>query len=155
MIALQKMIGFMRVKQNPNARIIPTLGKLRDSKSMGGVEVQTRWWRAKFRTLRLWCQDKYGIHIGPKHPLWPWIVIHASFLTMRYRIRSNGNTAYFAVYGHAYKGAIVPFAETVLAKMLMNMTGQRSGNKRHHKGDSTWVKGIGLGKSRLAKSTSF
>ena len=150
MIALQKMIGVMRTKQNPNARIIPSLGKLRDSKSMGGVEVHIRWWRAKFKALRFCCQDKYGIHIGPKHPLWAWMVIQASFLNTRFRVWPDGQTAFFAIFGHAYTGAIVPFAETVLARMPMSLTRQtsRPGGQRHHKGDSTWVKRIWLGKSR-------
>ncbi|MDA8609410.1 hypothetical protein N9L19_00685 [bacterium] len=52
MTALMKMISALRVNQNPNARIISSLGKLCDSNPMGGVEVHIKWWRAKSKALR-------------------------------------------------------------------------------------------------------
>jgi len=127
MLKLQNDVLVARAKEFPKFRVITSQGKVMDSQSMGGVETSVRWWRSKFRVLRLFLQDKYGTHIGPTHPMWPWLVRHASFLNTRYRVRADGHTAFFNLTHHAYGGIIVPMGETVLAKLPASKARRRRG----------------------------
>ena len=83
------------------------------------------------------------MRVGPIH--WAWMVAHAAFLNVRFRTRADGHSAFFALNHCAYRGTIVPFGETVLEKVPLSKTHQRKG-RQHPKGDTTWVRGIWLGK---------
>eukprot|EP00974_Lingulodinium_polyedra_P066460 6433106-Lingulodinium_polyedra.AAC.1 len=53
MVKLQNHVRVARSKGCAAWTTLVSRGKVRDSQSMGGVEVAIRWWRSKFRTLRL------------------------------------------------------------------------------------------------------
>ena len=71
---------------------------------------------------------------------------HAAWLIERYRVRADGMTPHYAAFGVGYRGEILPFAETALFKVPMNHTRQVSKNVTAHRGESTFVKGIWVGK---------
>jgi hypothetical protein len=122
-------------------------GKLKDSASMGQVEATIRWWRGKLKTLRYDVEMRYGRKVTPNHVLWPFLVEISAFITNAYRVRLDGHTSHFAVTGSTYKGEIIPFAETCLAKVPSSSSRQLREGRRQHKGDTTWTYGIWVGKN--------
>ena len=83
--------------------------------------------------------------------MWPFLAHHAANVTNWYSRGAYGYTAYFAVYGVNYTGSVVPFAETVMARVPVSKTGQRRSMggivPRLTKADTAWVKGIWVGKT--------
>ena len=65
---------------------------------MGQVESTIRWWRAKLKTLRYGMEMQHGAKLTANHVLWPHLVEAA-----RFRVRLDGQTSYFGVYGTAYR----------------------------------------------------
>ena len=114
---------------------------------MGLVETCIRWWRGKMKTFRYDVENKYGTKLTPNHVMWSWLARHSGWTTTRFRVRSDGNTSYFAGHGHNYTGEVVPFGESVLFKAPVSHSRQKRGGKRHHKADSCWAKGIWVGKT--------
>jgi len=135
-----------RVQAERKDRTILSNGSLMDSQSMGQAETAVRWWREKLRTFRYMVEGNYARKITPNHPLWPWLSHHAGFITARFRVRGDGQTAFFGCFGHNYTGEIVKFSETVLFKAPVSHTRQGAKKTRRHKGDSSWAKGIWVGK---------
>ncbi len=67
----------------------------------------------------------------------------------RFLVKATGLTAYAAVYGEEYRREIVPFGETSMVKIpVPDHRGIRPG-VRAHKGDTTWVRAIWLGRSEI------
>jgi len=139
--------GVLAIRSKEKDKTILTNGKTKDSKSMGLVETTIRWWRGKLKTFRFSVENRYGRKITPKHLMWSWLARHSAWTTSRYRVRGDGTTAFFGVYGHEYQGEICGFAETVLFKAPASHTRQKKGNRRQHKADSVWTKGIWVGKT--------
>ena len=86
MVKLQNDVLAMRSKECSSWTTIISRGKVRDSQSMGGVEVVVIWWHSKLITLRLAVERDYGMRVGPTHPLWAWLVRHSSFVNARLRV---------------------------------------------------------------------
>ena len=114
---------------------------------MGGIESAIRWWRAKLKTLGYCAEARYAGKIGPEHNLWPHPCEHAGLVGARYRVRADGQTAYFATSGVNYLGEVVPFAETVMLKVLAakptpGESTPQAAQGRHHmdKEDLVWQK---------------
>eukprot|EP00971_Amphidinium_carterae_P104207 2063755-Amphidinium_carterae.2 len=145
-IALQHKVQDIRLQKG--FRTVLSTGKLRDSASMGCAEAAVRWWRAKLKTLKYHVQEKYAIEVDRSFEIWSWLCRHAAWLTSRYKLRADGLTSHFAAFGASYTGDVVPFSETVLAKLpLSSGSKQTIGNKRIPKHMTSWVKGIWVGKS--------
>ena len=123
-----------------------TEGSLKDSQNMGSIEAPIRWWQALTRTLRFDVERRYAAKLTADQVLWCWLVRHAAWLIERYRVRADGMTPHYAAFGVGYRGEILPFAETALFKVPMNHTRQVSKNVTAHRGESTFVKGIWVGK---------
>ena len=125
-------------------------GKVRDSQSMGQIESPIRWWEAKTRTFRYDMQLRCGVLLSADDEIWPWLTRHAAWSTSVYRIRGGGHSSHYAAFGVEYMGEIVPFAETIMARLPMTTArsvGKKAGQARLMKGDSTMIKGIWVGKS--------
>ena len=139
--------GILDIRSKAGDKTVITNGKTRDSQSMGLVETTIRWWRGKLKTFRFAVENRYGRKVTPKHVLWSWLARHSAWTTSRYRARGDGSTAFFSVYGHEYQGEICGFGETVLFKAPASHTRQKRGNRRQHKADSVWTKGLWVGKT--------
>eukprot|EP00435_Cladocopium_sp_Y103_P033607 s961_g8.t1 len=73
--------------------------------------------------------------------------LKGDFLTLMSDLKEKANlrTAYEDAFGGQYTGQILPFGEVLLFKVPHSATGRKAGG-RILKGDSTWERGIFLGK---------
>ena len=135
-----------KVVEQRETQVTPRTRTLKQSSSMGQVESTIRWWRAKLKTLRYGMEMQHGAKLTPNHVLWPHLVEAASWITARFRVRLDGQTSYFGVYGTAYRGEVIPFGETCLVKVPTSSSRGLRGGRRQHKGDTSFVYGIWIGK---------
>ena len=63
--------------------------------------------------------------------------------------RADGSTAHLGAFGHAYKGEICCFSETVMFKMPLPPN-RKQGKKTFGKADTTWFEGLWVGKYHLS-----
>eukprot|EP00971_Amphidinium_carterae_P005711 113196-Amphidinium_carterae.1 len=136
-IALQTKVQDLRLKKG--LRTVLSTGKTRDSASMGLAETSIRWWRAKLRTFKCDLEAKYGVTISPSSPLWAWMCRHAAWVTSRYKLQQDGVTSYHSAYGSPYRGEVVPYGETVLAKLPLSSGSRLTiGNRKIPKHKTSW-----------------
>ena len=64
----------------------------------------------------------------------------------KYRVRGDGLTSHFAAFGTGYTGEVVPFGESCFFKVPMGSTRQIAKDVRAQKADSTFTRGIWVGK---------
>ena len=82
-------------------------------------------------------------------PRFPWIVRHSGWLMTRFLVKATDMTAYAAVCGEEYRKEIAPFGETIMIKIpVPDHKGIRPG-VRAHRGETTWVRAIWLGRSEI------
>ncbi|CAK0812368.1 unnamed protein product, partial [Prorocentrum cordatum] len=141
----------LRCDTGPAVKALQDKGRTRDSKSMGFIETRVRWWRGRLKANRVQVEMNYGIKLAPHSPLWPFLAHHAANV-MNWRSRgADGYTAHFAVDVVNYIGAVVSFAEAVVARVPVSKTGQRRSMgglvPRRTKAGAAWVKGIWVGKT--------
>ena len=67
---------------------------VRESKSNAHVERAIRSWRDQFRTLRHYTERRFGKKIPRDGALKGWLVSWSSEVLNRFRVRSNGRTAF-------------------------------------------------------------
>eukprot|EP00971_Amphidinium_carterae_P322872 6417298-Amphidinium_carterae.1 len=92
-------------------------------------------------------EAQYHVRLDPSSTVWCWLCRHAAFVMSRYKVRADGFTAHFSAFGSKYLGEVCPFGETVLAKLPLSSNRQSNQNARIPKHESTWMKGIWVGKS--------
>ena len=90
--------------------------------------------------------------ITPYQLLWLYLVALTAWQIARYRVRLDGKTAHFGAFGCEYKGDFIPDGEIVLAKIATSSNRKQKGRKLYHKGDTTWIHGIWIGKVVLVRS---
>ena len=90
------------------------------------------------RTMRSSLERKLNISIVPAAPIVPWMVRHGAFVTTRYTVRPSGRTPYEELYMTQYTSPVLMFAESVLARKIVENTG---------KFVSSWESGLWLGRS--------
>ena len=145
--ALKQRAVAIRMKEKGEAvKTFVREGSVKDSASMGAVESTIRWWQVKARTLRLDVERRFGKMTTPDDILWLWAVRHASWLMEKHRVRGDGLTSHFAAFGTGYTGEVVPFGEVCLFKVPMSSTRQIGTDTRAQKADSTFTKGMWVGK---------
>ncbi len=66
-------------------------------------------------------------------------------------MKSTGRTPYTDVFGEDYRREILPFAETVMAKLPMRAHRQLRKGQRAYKGQPAWIKCIWLGRSETTE----
>ena len=116
---------------------------------MGSVESAIGMWRTKLKVLRFCFETRYGVTVGPNHKIWPHLCGLAGFLGSRFRLRANGQSAYFASHGCEYKGEIAMIGEALMIKIPVSKTRQAKGTRTVHKADAAWLKGLWMGKDLL------
>ena len=109
------------------------------------------------RTIRADCQMRFGSGetFGADKPIWPWLLRHAGWQFSRHKQKGNGMTAYKRAYGEHCTHEVVPFAEIVLVRVPRPTHRGLAGEKRWHKGDAVFIKGVGLVEVRRRTSTLF
>ena len=86
---------------------------VRESKGNAHVERAIRTWRDQFRTLRHYTERRFGCKIPRDSPLMGWLVSWASEVLNRYKIQSNGRTAFEMATLHKCRHKVAAFAEKV------------------------------------------
>ena len=92
---------------------------------------------------------------GADKPIWAWLLRHAGWQISRYKQKGNGTTAHKQACGEHYTHEVVPFAETVLARVPKPTHRGVQGGKRWHKGDAVFIKGVWVGRSETSDEQSF
>ena len=59
-------------------------------------------------------ESKAGQKMASDHPLRSWALRHSAFLLNRFQVRPGGLTAFESALGRPYKGAVIPYGETVM-----------------------------------------
>ena len=115
------------------------------AQSMGAVGAAQKTLKGDFLTMRSDLENKIQQKITPAMNIWPWMIRHAAWVRGRFGIKANMRTAYEDAYGSQYTGQILPFGEVVLFKVPHSASGRKVGG-RQLKGDSSWERGVFLGK---------
>ena len=96
-----------------------------------------RYLGGKIRTWLASLNEKYKSEITVEHMIFPWLVRHSAWTVARYHVNQTRTTPYHVIAGAEYHGEIVPFVETVMAKLP----------KVKDKQAPRWVKGTYCGKT--------
>ncbi|CAL1134675.1 unnamed protein product [Cladocopium goreaui] len=64
--------------------------------------------------------------VDPGHPLLVWLPRHAAFLLTRYRVGTDGKTAFERTYGRKWRIPLVRFGESILYRPRANRGGKRN-----------------------------
>ena len=86
---------------------------VRESKSNAHVERAIRTWRDQFRTLRHYSERRFGKKIPRDSALMSWLVSWSSEVLNRYKVQSNGRTAYEMATLHKCMNKVMAFGEKV------------------------------------------
>ncbi|CAK0827956.1 unnamed protein product [Prorocentrum cordatum] len=144
-----------RKKLNKSIKLEEKRGNLKDSQSMGAIEAPIRWFQAKVRTYKFDLEKRFGMKITADAPIWCWLTRYVSWPTSTYRPRADGGTSHQAAYGVTYNGEILPFGETALFKTPISHTRQIATASLKRKGESSFVKGIWIGKHKESDDHLF
>ena len=114
---------------------------VKSSSSLGAAERRLRSINGQARTLRSATQEAYGFVLLVRHPLYSWLLRHASFLWDHFQPhRRHGNkTTYERLFQRPYHYPLCDFASTVMALDPEQKTLGRA--------ELCWQKGIWLGRS--------
>ena len=117
------------------------------SQSLGRLGACQQMIQGMIRTLKVHLESKYSRKLPVKDHLFTWLTRHAAWLLARFHTRAGQQTSYEINNGVAYAGKIVAFGETVMFKHPMSSTGALAKHIRRAKAETTWEKGIWLGKT--------
>ena len=67
-------------------------------------------------------QEKLGMEVSDRHPIWSWLSRHANFLISRFRIGQDGKTAYERLKGKRWRRPMIVFEERVWFRPLLSYT---------------------------------
>ncbi|CAK0800261.1 unnamed protein product, partial [Prorocentrum cordatum] len=149
------LVEEVRKRLSKSIKLEEKRGNLKDSQSMGAIEAPIRWFQAKVRTYKFDLEKRYGMKITADAPIWCWLTRYVSWATSTYRPRADGRTSHQAAYGVTYNGEILPFGETALFKTPISHTRQITATSLKHKGESSFVKGIWIGKHKESDDHLF
>ena len=110
--------------------------------SLGRAERANYTIQSQIRALRAAASEYFGITIGARHLLMPWIVRHASWVLNRFLIRGSGKTPYRALRGKNYTQPLAAFGECVM---------YRDAEADPKKLELRWNDGIFVGKLDLTE----
>ena len=112
---------------------------VQSSSSLGAAERRIRTIVSQIRTLRSAVQELYGVQIAVAHPIFGWLVRHASFIMDRFLKHKGGKTSYEIVTGREYSHPLCPFAWMVMARDPAALDLGRA--------ELRWEKGVWLGRT--------
>ena len=98
-----------------------------DHQANGFIEVGVRELKRQVRAILSDLQDRLGFEIDPTHPCLVWLARHAAFLLTRFRVGTDGKTAYERTYGRSWRTPLVRYGEHILYRPRANQDGRRNG----------------------------
>ena len=97
-----------------------------DHQANGFIEVGVREIKRQCRALLSDLEFKLEKKVDPGHPLLVWLPRHAAFLLTRYRVGTDGKTAFERTYGRKWRIPLVRFGESILYRPRANREGKRN-----------------------------
>jgi hypothetical protein len=97
-----------------------------DHQANGFIEVGVREIKRQCRALLSDLEFKLERKVDPGHPLLVWLPRHAAFLLTRYRVGTDGKTAFERTYGRKWRIPLVRFGESILYRPRANRGGKRN-----------------------------
>ena len=97
-----------------------------DHRANGFIEVGVRELKRQVRAILSDLQDRLGFEIDPTHPCLVWLARHAAFLLTRFRVGTDGKTAYERTYGRSWRTPLVRYGEHILYRPRANQDGRRN-----------------------------
>ena len=95
--------------------------------SNGGAEMCVHTVRQLAGSLLACYESKAKQKVKSLDPIHSWAMRHAAFILNRFQVQSGGLTAFEAAMGRPYRGALIPYGETVM--MLVPQAGQGAKGK--------------------------
>ena len=117
LIALKKSISASRIGET-----VPIESPVRASKSNGKMENAIKIWQGQLRTIKHFVESKMKRRIEPGSALFSWLIPFCADILNKFRIGTDGRTAYEKITSHACKVAQVGFAEVVDFKLETEKT---------------------------------
>ena len=127
------------VKAQWRGEIVPEESPVGDSQSNGRVERAVRSAQEQVRVLKSALDARYGKKVPGDHAVLPWLMDYSGILLTRFRVGSDGKTAYQRVKGKPFKLALPEFGENVLFML------PRTKTEKKHKMDPKFETGIYVG----------
>ena len=98
MLSLKQAIAIRRKAETPMIE-----SPVRESKSNGKIERAIRSWQAQFRTMRHHLESRLKAKIDNSSALMEWLIVWVADILSKYRVTTNGKTAYEMYTHHACK----------------------------------------------------
>ena len=92
--------------------------------SNGGAEMCVNTVRQVAGSILSFYESKTGQKIASDRPLHSWALRHSAFLLNRFQVRPGGLTAFESAVGRPYKGAVIPYGETVVLLVSQGAKGK-------------------------------
>ena len=90
------------VKRESPYAIVGEESPVGESQSLGGINVQIPCIQGRVRTLRDALESRYSERLTEGSPIIPWMIMHAAGILNKFRVGSDGHTAYQRVKGRAF-----------------------------------------------------
>ena len=132
-VALKNSISASRIGET-----VPIESPVRASKSNGKMENAIKIWQGQLRTIKHYVESRINRRIEPGGALFSWLIPFCVDILNKFRIGTDGRTAYEKIMSHTCKVAQVGFAEVVDFKL------ETEKNNRHE-ADSEFRVGVSLG----------
>ena len=107
-VALKRAVAAARIGET-----VPIESPVRASKSNGRMEGAIGIWQGQVRTIKHYTEAKMKKRIEIDGVLFSWLVPFCADVMSKYRVRSDGRTAYERITGHKCRHHVIGFAESV------------------------------------------
>ena len=101
------------VKRVSDTQIVCEEFPVGESKSLGSINVQIQALQGMVRTLRDAMESRYGNILESTSPAIAWLVMHVAGILTRFRVGSDGRTAYQNIKGRKCQKELAEFGECV------------------------------------------
>ena len=125
------------VKREASLEMVNEESPVGESPSLGSVNIHISILQGQIRTLRDAVETKYRKRMHGGNPAIPWMVQHAAGILNRYRLGSDGKTAYQRVKGRKFQRDVVEFGECVWYLKPKSVG--------RNKAEMRWEEGVWLG----------
>ena len=114
---------------------VPIESPVRASKSNGRMEGAVGIWQGQVRTIKHYVESRLHTRIEIYGVVFSWLIPFCADVMNKYKVRSDGKTAYERITGHKTRQRAIGFAESVDVIL-------ETDKKSMLKGDSRVMKGI-------------
>ena len=132
-VALKHAVSAARIGET-----VPIESPVRSSKANGMMENAVKIWQGQLRTIKHYVETRVAKTIEPGSALFTWLIPFCADILNKFRIGSDGRTAYERITSHSCKVAQIGFAEIVDFKL-------ETDKNNRLKADSEFNVGIFLG----------